>query len=144
MLKGIPSIISPELLKIIMEMGHGDTIVFGDANFPAVSCAKRLVRADGHNMPELLAAVLKLFPLDQYSEKPAGVMEVVAGDPTVPVIWEEYKKLLKEDPSFPGELEMIPRFDFYEKTREAYAVVSTGESALYANVILTKGVIAPE
>jgi len=142
MLKGIPGIISPELLKILMEMGHGDTLVLADANFPAVSCARRLVRADGHGVPELLEAILRLFPLDSYTARPAGVMEVVPGDPTVPVIWETYRKLASGDPAFPGELEMIPRFDFYERAREAYAVVATGEWALYANLLLTKGVIA--
>jgi len=142
MLKGIPGIISPELLKILMEMGHGDTLVLADANFPAVSCARRLVRADGHGIPELLKAILSLFPLDSYTARPAGVMEVVPGDPTVPVIWETYRKLASEDPAFPGEFEMIPRFDFYERARGAYAVVATGEGALYANLLLTKGVIA--
>ena len=141
MLKGIPRIISPELLKILMEMGHGDSIVLADGNFPSVSCAQRLVRADGHNIPELLEAVLKLFPLDSYSEKPAGLMEVVPGDPTVPVIWDTYRKIAAADPAFPGEFEFIPRFDFYDRARQAYAVVATGEGALYANIILTKGVI---
>lgn len=144
MLKGIPAIISPELLKIIMEMGHGDSIVLADANFPAVTCAQRLVRADGHDIPSLLKAILQLFPLDTYSEKPAGLMGVVPGDPTIPIIWEEYKKILQADPAFPGEFESIPRFDFYDRAKQAFAVVATGEGALYANIILTKGVIRPE
>lgn len=142
MLKGISPLISPELLKIIMEMGHGDSLVLGDANFPAVTCAKRLVRADGHPIPELLDAILKLYPLDQYSKQPAAVMQVVPGDPCVPVIWDQYKKILAEDPSFPGAFKEIPRFNFYEAAKEAYAVVATGETALYANLILVKGVIA--
>ena len=141
MLKKIPKILSPELVKIMMEMGHGDTIVLADANFPAVTNGQRVVRADGHNVPELLEAMMELFPLDTYSEKPAGVMQVVPGDPTVPVIRDTYKELLKSDPAFDGEFESIPRFDFYDRAREAFAVVATGEGALYANLILTKGVI---
>ncbi len=141
MLKGIPNNISSELLKIIMEMGHGDSIVLADGNFPAVTCGRRLVRADGHGVPELLEAILKLFPLDPYSEYPVGLMEVVAGDSVVPVIWEEYRSLVGSDPAFKGAFEFIPRFDFYERAKEAYAVVATGEGALYANIILTKGII---
>lgn len=142
MLKGIPKNLSPELVKMLMEMGHGDTIVFADANFPAESCARRLVRADGHDIPSLLESILELFPLDTYSEKPAGLMEVVPGDPTVPEIWETYTSLLENDPAFPGEFETIPRFEFYERAKAAYGIIATGESALYANLILTKGVIA--
>ncbi len=141
MLKGIPKNLSPELVKMLMEMGHGDTIVFADANFPAESCAHRLVRADGHDIPSLLESILKLFPLDSFSEKPAGLMEVVPGDPTVPEIWESYRKLLHNDPAFPGEFETIPRFKFYERAKAAFGVIATGETALYANLILTKGVI---
>lgn len=142
MLKGIPSIIPPELLKIIMEMGHGDEIVIGDGNFPAASHAQRLVRCDGHNVPDILEAILKLFPLDQYVEKPAGLMAVVAGDPTVPTIWDEYKKIIKENETNFNEFEFIERFEFYNRAKSAYAIVSTGESAIYANIILKKGVIA--
>lgn len=139
MLKGIPSIISPELIKILMEMGHGDEIVIGDGNFPAASNAKRLVRCDGHGVPELLEAILALFPLDQYSEKPVALMEVVPGDNVVPVIWDEYKAEIAKY----GEtkIEYMERFAFYERAKKAYAVVATGESALYANIILKKGVV---
>ncbi len=140
MLKNVPSIISPELLKILHEMGHSDEIVIGDGNFPAASNAKRLVRADGHGVPELLDAVLQLFPLDTYVEAPVMLMQVTPGDDVDPVIWKEYRKIVdnhQDDVKF----EEIERFAFYERARNAYAIVATGESALYANVILKKGVV---
>ncbi|MBI9107392.1 MAG: fucose isomerase [Spirochaetales bacterium] len=143
MLKGIPSILSPDLLKILQEMGHGDTIVIVDANFPAASCAKRLVRADGHNLPDVLSAVMQLLPLDTYSEYQAGLMEVVPGDTTVPVIWDTIRKIVAEHEDIDVKYEFIERFEYYKRTRDAFAVVSTGETALYANIILKKGVIAP-
>jgi L-fucose mutarotase len=140
MLKNIPSIISPELLKILHEMGHSDEIVIGDGNFPAASNAKRLVRADGHGVPELLDAILQLFPLDTYVEAPVMLMQVTPGDDVDPVIWKEYRKIVdkhQDDVKF----EEIERFAFYERARDAYAIVATGEGALYANVILKKGVV---
>lgn len=141
MLKGIPSILTPDLLKILMEMGHGDTIVIGDGNFPAASCAKRLVRCDGHAVPELLDAILKLFPLDTPAAKPVGVMQVQEQDAPEPEIWQTYRELVaKYEPKL-TELNEIERFAFYDRAREAYAVVSTGEKALYANIILKKGVV---
>ncbi|MCR4622527.1 MAG: L-fucose mutarotase [Clostridiales bacterium] len=140
MLKGISPIISPELLKILMEMGHGDEIVIGDGNFPAASIAKRLVRLDGHGVNEILDAVLKLFPLDTYVDAPVGLMQVMPGDDVVPVIWDEYRKTV--DKYEPGrKFGYIERFDFYERAKNAYAVVATGEGALYANIILKKGVV---
>jgi L-fucose mutarotase len=141
MLKGIPSILSPELLKTLMEMGHGDEIVIGDGNFPATSCAKRLLRCDGHGVPEVLEAIMRLFPLDTFVESAVGLMQVVPGDTTKPVIWEEYKAILKKHDSSFNEFEFIERFEFYERAKSAYAVVATSEGALYANVILKKGVI---
>ena len=140
MLKGIPSILPPELLKILMEMGHGDEIVIGDGNFPAASIAQRLVRCDGHGVPELLDAVLQLFPLDSYVDAPVSLMAVVPGDtaPT-PVIWEKYKEIIAKYET--TQIEFLERFAFYEKAKVAYAVIATGESAIYANVILKKGVI---
>ena len=88
MLKNIPKIISPELIKTLMEMGHGDELVIGDGNFPAETYGKRVIRCDGHGVPELLDAIMQLFPLDTYTEKPVMLMEVVHGDPVVPTIWE--------------------------------------------------------
>lgn len=142
MLKGIPSILTPELLKILMEMGHGDTLVIGDGNFPAASIAKdsKLVRLDGHGVPEILDAILALYPLDPYIEAPVSLMEVVPGDPVETPIWDEYARIVEKHE--PGtKIGHIERFAFYDEARKAYAVIATGETALYANVILQKGVV---
>jgi len=124
-----------------MEMGHGDEIVISDGNFPAASCAQRLVRADGHNVPELLDAILKLMPLDTYVEAPVALMAVVPGDPVKPVIWDEYKKIINNYEPKANKIEFVERFAFYERAKKAYAIVATGEKALYANIILKKGVV---
>jgi L-fucose mutarotase len=141
MLKGIPSILSPELIKILMEMGHGDEIVLADGNFPSASVAQRLVRCDGHGVPELLDAVLKLFPLDPYVQAPAALMQVVPGDKVETPIWDVYKGIISRHEPNNGKVENIERFAFYERAKKAYAVVATGEKALYANIILKKGVV---
>jgi L-fucose mutarotase len=141
MLKLVPKILSPDLLKIIMEMGHGDEIVIADGNFPSASVAKKLVRLDGHGIPAILEAMLRLFPLDTYVERPVGLMAVTPGDPYKPLIWEEYRKIIKDSKEPFKEFEYIERFEFYERAKKAYAVIATGESALYANIILTKGVV---
>lgn len=141
MLKGIPSILPPELLKVLMEMGHGDEIVLADGNFPAASMANKLVRCDGHNIPELLEAVLKLYPLDPYVESPVALMEVVPGDPVETPIWKVYKDIVNQNEPENNGFEHIERFAFYERAKKAYAIVSTGEKALYANIILKKGVV---
>lgn len=141
MLKNIPQIISPELIKILMEMGHGDELVIADGNFPAASCAQRLVRADGHNVPELLEAILKLYPLDTYTEAPVSLMAVVPGDTVKPVIWDEYKSIIHRHETTTNKIEFVERFEFYDRAKKAYAVIATGEKALYANIILRKGVV---
>jgi L-fucose mutarotase len=141
LLKGIPQILSPELLKILMEMGHGDEIILGDGNFPAASNAQRLVRCDGHGVPELLDAILKLFPLDTFVEKPVSLMGVVPGDKYVPEIWKTYSEIIEKYDGRAKNFEFIERFEFYERTKKAYAVIATGESARYANIILKKGII---
>ena len=141
MLKHIPNILSPDLLKILMEMGHGDEIVIADGNFPAASIAQRLIRLDGHNVPEVLEAILKFFPLDIYVENPVGLMEVVPGDNVKPTIWEEYRKIIVDSKEPFKEFEHLERFAFYERAKKAYSVIATSESALYANIILKKGVV---
>ena len=142
MLKNIPANISPDLLKVLMEMGHGDELVLADANFPAEACGRRVVRADGIMIPELLKSILQLFPLDTYSQNQIALMQVVEGDPTVPVIWEDYHWIVED--AFPGhDTEMVERFDFYNRAKEAFVVVQTGETALYGNIILKKGVVIP-
>ncbi|MDQ6421795.1 RbsD/FucU domain-containing protein [Paenibacillus sp. LHD-117] len=141
MLIGIPNILSPELLKVLMEMGHSDEIVLADGNFPAASHAQRLIRCDGHGIPELLDAILRLFPLDQYVERPAGLMAVMPGDRTETPIWADYGNIIRERSGLEDPFEAIERFAFYERAKRAYAVIATGESALYANLILKKGVV---
>ena len=108
MLKNVPSIISPELLKILMEMGHGDTIVIGDGNFPAAANAKRLVRLDGHGVPEILDAILKLMPLDTYVKTPVSLMD--NGDKeNRPPIWDEYKKIIEKNDNQKAEPKAVRR-----------------------------------
>lgn len=141
MLKNIPSIIGPELLKTLMEMGHGDEIVIADGNFPGAAIAKRLIRADGHGIPEILEALLKLFPLDTFVDSPAALMQVVPGDTAETPIWDEYRRLIKASGEKFEDFEFVERFDFYERAKKAYAVVATGEKSLYANIIIKKGVV---
>ncbi|MEG2923344.1 MAG: L-fucose mutarotase [Oscillospiraceae bacterium] len=143
MLKNIPSIISPALLKVLMEMGHGDEIVLADGNFPSESVGKGavVVRADGHGVTELLDAILTLMPLDAYSEKPVALMSVVPGDDVHPTIWEDYKRVLGKHEPMHSDIEMIERFAFYERAKKSYAIVATGEGAIYANILLKKGVV---
>jgi L-fucose mutarotase len=141
MLKGVPSIISPELMKVLLEMGHGDEIVIADGNFPAATCAQRLVRADGHPAVPLLEAVLRFLPLDIYVEKPVALMQVVPGDNTKPAIWNEYRQVVLASGEKFSDFDYVERFAFYERAKKAFAVVATSEKALYANVILKKGVV---
>jgi L-fucose mutarotase len=148
MLKKIPNILNPELLKVLMEMGHADEIVIADGNFPAASIAaqtvsRQLIRMDGHGVPEVLEAVLKLFPLDPYVEKPVGLMQLVPGDTVETPIWDQYRAIIKagdEAKKF-DDFDYIERFSFYERAKKAYAVVATSETALYANIILKKGIV---
>ena len=144
MLKGIPSILSPQLLKVLCEMGHSDRIVIADGNFPAETVGKGaiVVRCDGHGVPELLDAILQVFPLDTYVDKPANLMEVMPGDPVETPIWDTYKEIIaKNDERGSGIVGEIERFAFYEAAKSAYAIVTTSEQALYANIMLQKGVV---
>jgi L-fucose mutarotase len=141
MLKGIPSIISPELLKVLCEMGHGDNIVIADGNFPVCSVGRNavIVRADGHGVPELLDAILQLFPLDTYGDEPVKLMEVVPGDDVKTPIWDEYAKIIeKYDRRGSRAIGHIERFKYYEEAKKAYCIIATGEKALYANIMLRK------
>ena len=144
MLKGIPKILSPELLKVLCEMGHGDRIVLADGNFPAASMGKDaiVIRCDGHGVPELLDGILQVFPLDTYVEQPATLMEVVPGDPVETPIWKEFENIIeKHDERGAKAIGTEERFAFYEAAKTAYCIVATSEEAQYANVILQKGVI---
>lgn len=142
MLKGIPACLSPELLKILAEMGHGDTIVIGDANFPAASCAKNsiLIRSDGVRATEILDAILQLFPLDAV-EHPVLIMDKQPchKDLETP-IWGEFRKIVAgHDERGAACCGMIDRFSFYDAAKRAYAVVATTETSFYSCLILQKG-----
>lgn len=144
MLKGIPHILSPELLKVLCEMGHSDRLVIGDGNFPAESVGKncKVVRMDGHGVPEILEAILTVMPLDEYVEHPVCLMEVMKGDPVKTPIWDTYKEVIAHhDERGAKAVGTIERFQFYKEASQAYAIVTTGESAVYANVMLQKGVV---
>ena len=138
MLKNIPQIISPDLLKILAEMGHGDEIVIADGNFPAANMGQRVVYMLGNGGCDVLEAVLELLPLNSY-EKPVYLIDKVKGDNVDTPIWDEYRKIVSKYTD--EEIEFIERFDFYERSRKAYAVIATGEKALYGCMILKKGVI---
>lgn len=138
MLKNVPKIISPELLKVLCEMGHGDEIVIADANYPAETNGKRVVRADGLGGNALLEAILELIPLDTYAEFNMMLMNTTNGDPT-PEIWETYRKTALKDKNL--RVGFLERQEFYDRSKNAYAIIASGEEAVYANIILKKGVI---
>ena len=141
MLKGIPPILTPELLKVLMEMGHGDELVLADGNFPKFAHPEKVIRCDGHGIPELLDAILKFMPLDPYVENPTVFMAVLPNDPYKPEIWPQYREIGKKYEEQGLREVTINKFDFYDRSQKAYAVVTTSEMALYANVILKKGVV---
>lgn len=143
MLKGVPKIIPPELLKALAEMGHTDELTIGDANFPGHSYGRKVIRMDGHGVPEILDAVLTLMPLDTYVEKPVALMGVVAGDTSQTPIWDTYRDIVaRHDPRGAACFEEMDKWAFYERTRSnSSVVIMSGETALYANIILKKGVI---
>jgi len=142
MLQGVPAILPPELLKILCEMGHTDELTIGDANFPGHTYGKTIIRMDGHGVPEILDAILKVSPLDTYVEHPVTLMAVVKGDDVKTPIWDEYKKIVKKhDTRGDACFEEIDKWEFYEKAKRSSVVIMSGERAIYANVILKKGVI---
>ncbi|MCR5767915.1 MAG: fucose isomerase [Lachnospiraceae bacterium] len=144
MLKGISPMLSPELLKVLCEMGHSDTIVIADGNFPAETMGRNgiVIRMDGHGVPEILEAILHVFPLDQYIEQPVSLMERVPGDNADVSIWKTYEKMIeKEEPRGVKVIRKLERFEFYEEAKKAYAVIATSETSQYANVILQKGCV---
>ena len=142
MLKHIKSCISPDLIKILMEMGHGDEIVLADGNFPAVSHAQRVVRLDGNDIPSVLEGILHLMPLDTYVEHPIFLM-LHGEEVERPTIWKQFEEIIrKEENDFNANY--LKRYEFYEQAKKAYAIVATSEKALYANIILKKGVIVKE
>ena len=140
MLKGISPLISPTLLEVLYRMGHGDEIILADAHFPGESFNNRVIRADGLKIPELLAAILPLFELDSYVPDPLVMMAPVEGDKLDPFVEEAYLKSIKvTNPNIPP-ISRIDRYEFYERAKTAFAVVMTGETAKYGNILLKKGV----
>jgi L-fucose mutarotase len=144
MLKRIPPLISPELLLVLAQMGHGDELVIADANFPATSMAHRLVRADGVGAVALLEAVLTLLPIDTFVNEPAHVMRRVDQPEAPAPIWTDFQKALDSSEGRHVSMGQLPRHDFYARAQTAFAIVATGETALYGNIIIAKGVIAPK
>ncbi len=141
MLKGISPVLSPELLKVLAEMGHGDELVLADSNYPGASNAKRLVRADGHSVSALLEGIAPLFPFETYAA-PLIMMEVVAGDKLDPAVEADFMDVIhRSDSKVPAPIR-IEKYAFYERSRNAYAVLMTGETRLYGCLIIKKGVIA--
>ncbi len=140
MLKGISPLISPELLSVMARMGHGDELVLADAHFPGESTGKRVVRADGLRIADLLQAILPLFELDSYVPHPLLMMDPVPGDIHEPEVEASYlERIRKEVPAVPP-VKRLDRFAFYERAARAFAIVMTGETAKYGNIILIKGV----
>ena len=144
MLKGISPMLSPELLKVLCEMGHSDTIVIADGNFPAETMGKNgiVIRMDGHGVPEILEAILQVFPLDQYIDNPVSLMERCEGDNADVSIWKKYDALVdKYEERGCKIIQKLERFAFYEEAKKAYCVIATSETSQYANVILQKGCV---
>ena len=140
MLKGIHPAISPALLKALSEMGHGDEILLADAHFPAHTFGRNVIRADGVGVDTLLEGIIPLFELDQYSEAPLIMMQAVEGDTLDPGVELKYQAAINKSLSQIPNIERIERFAFYERVKDCFAVVLTGETAKYGNIILKKGV----
>lgn len=141
MLKGIPSILTPDLIKILMEMGHGDELLLADGNYPMFGQPERIVHLEGHSIPEILEAILKFMPLDTYVKQPVSYMAVLPEDPYIPVIWETYENIIKDAERRVVDIAKLEKPEFYQRGQKSYAVIKSGEQALYANVILKKGVV---
>lgn len=142
MLKNIPKILPPELVKILLEMGHGDNLVIADANFPAASNATRVIYAPGVDAVAMMDAILTLMPLDAFVESPAFLMAVNPGHDYTPTIWEDFKQTIYKH-NGETNIKYIDRFEFYDQAKKAYVIISTGEERFYGCAILKKGVLAP-
>jgi len=141
MLKNIPKILSPDLVKYMMEMGHSDYMVIADAGFPGTAHAKRIIRMDSVEIPELLEAILPFFPLDYFVDNSVRLMQKLLHEPEV-AIWETYRKLLDQydNEHIFKEFDFLERLAFYEEAEKAYVVIQTGDTSRYGNIILQKGV----
>jgi L-fucose mutarotase len=140
MLKGISPVISPKLLETLARMGHGDEIILADAHFPGETFNSNVLRADGIRIPDLLDGILPLFELDSYVDAPLIMMQAVEGDELDPKVEESYLNSIHKTNPNVAPIERIGRFDFYDRAKSAFAVVMTGETAKYGNIILKKGV----
>jgi L-fucose mutarotase len=143
MLKNLDPLLGPELLAVLRAMGHGDELAVVDANFPAAASAKRLVRLDGIAAPRVVAAVLSVLPLDDFVDSPATRMAVVGDAAAIPEICREFAALVDQAVGRALPLAAIERFAFYQRACDAFAIVATGETRLYGNLLLRKGVIRP-
>lgn len=147
MLKNLDKVLTGDLLKILCDMGHGDELVFADANFPAETCAKRLVRMPGISGERALQAILSVLPLDTYST-PAAVMDLTDSDKEKgmpePDMWKVYQTSIDAAEGRRLKMDKVERFEFYERSKRAYAVIQTGEERQYGNLILIKGVVPPD
>lgn len=143
MLHNIPPILSPDLLWTLRAMGHGDDIVIADANFPGTTLGTRCHRLDGSGATDALDAILTVLPLDSFVPAPATVMQVVGDPDAVPEVVAEFQRIVDGRADNPAPIDTLERFAFYERAKGAFAVVQTGETRLYGNIILKKGVIAP-
>lgn len=145
MLKGIPKVLTPEMLKILCEMGHDDEIVIVDAHFPAEAMGKRVIQYPCISAPEMVEAIVKVMPLDTYVEAPVMVMSLVESDVRkgmqIPSMWEEVRRCASEIEGFTVKLGEYERFEFYEHAKKAYAIIQTGEERQYGNFMLRKGVV---
>jgi L-fucose mutarotase len=144
MLKGLDPLLSADLLHVLRAMGHGDELVIVDANFPASSMGRRVVRMDGMSATRTLEAILSVMPLDDFVDEPCARMQVVDDPDAVPAICREFQELIDRAEGRHVRLGKIERFAFYERARQAFALVQTGETRLYGNVVLKMGVIRPE
>lgn len=141
MLKNVPRILSPDLMKVLMEMGHGDEIVVADGNFPCYTHNERIIRLDGNGGNDVLEAIISMLPLDSYVDENVILMSVLPSDNVETPIWNDYKETLNIYEGENAKIGFLDRFSFYERAKKAYAIVATSEDALYANIILKKGVI---
>ncbi len=147
MLLGVPKLLSPEIIATLCEMGHSDVVVIGDANFPGKKIAEqagiKFLRADGISGTALLDAILSIIPCDEYVDEPVKLMQKTATDADLDIpIWAEYEKIVaKHDKRGKNAMRFVERFDFYDITKQAYCIIQSGEEAIYANVMVQKGVI---
>lgn len=140
MLKSLNPLLTGELLAILADMGHGDEIIISDANFPAVTVAERLIQIPGIDACAILEAILSLLPLDDFVDTPAVVMDAPGERPA---IYAEFETIIENAEKRRVALETVDRFAFYERSKTAFAVISSGERRLYGNIILKKGVVRP-